>query len=359
MNDGRLVLDEENSVVYIEQALQKKGRTMTLLYEQFLGSAPGSCVELVDNSKSPYRVRTPDGFEFLISSEDFLRFYRQIGGRVPDMWRPFVTDQEKGLVDSIKMAKVLKAIQPFEKIFQDFSKARNFLRDAVFRVRAQGRIEDHDLQKLMEKHTRSKINFDDIKRELDKLSTLNYEIMELLADEAFLNFYTPVGHIQKLSVRPVETSRMDAAAEAISKSAQATKPIRGRGNAKNVDMKVEGNLLTITVDLSKDYGPSKSGKTVIIATTEGNKTVPGRDQKIGLNVFKYIDNRCQCGDRKSFKNVELEVTESVLTITVDLSKEFGPSKSGKTIIVASTQGNQLVYGRNELIGLNVYRKIEA
>ena len=55
---------------------------------------------------------------------------------------------------------------------------------------------------------------------------------------------------------------------------------------KNVEMKVEGNLMTITVDLSKDFGPSSSGKTTIIATTEGNVTIPGREEKIGLNIYK-------------------------------------------------------------------------
>ena len=55
---------------------------------------------------------------------------------------------------------------------------------------------------------------------------------------------------------------------------------------KNVEMKVEGNMMTITVDLSKDFGPSSSGKTTIIATTEGNVTIPGRDEKIGLNIYK-------------------------------------------------------------------------
>ena len=54
---------------------------------------------------------------------------------------------------------------------------------------------------------------------------------------------------------------------------------------KNVDMKVEGSMLTIIVDLSKDFGPSSSGKTTIIATTEGNVTVPGREEKIGLNIY--------------------------------------------------------------------------
>ena len=38
---------------------------------------------------------------------------------------------------------------------------------------------------------------------------------------------------------------------------------------KNVEMTVEGTKLTITVDLSKEFGPSASGKTIIIASTEG------------------------------------------------------------------------------------------
>ena len=55
---------------------------------------------------------------------------------------------------------------------------------------------------------------------------------------------------------------------------------------KNVEMKVEGNILTIKVDLSKEFGPSSSGKTTIIASTEGNISVPDRDEKVGLNVYK-------------------------------------------------------------------------
>ena len=55
---------------------------------------------------------------------------------------------------------------------------------------------------------------------------------------------------------------------------------------KNVDMTVEGNMLTIKVDLSKEFGPSSSGKTTIIATTEGNVNVPEREEKIGLNIYK-------------------------------------------------------------------------
>jgi hypothetical protein len=56
---------------------------------------------------------------------------------------------------------------------------------------------------------------------------------------------------------------------------------------KNVEMKSEGNILTIKVDLTKEFGPSSSGKTIIIASTEGNVSVEGHDEiKIGLNVYK-------------------------------------------------------------------------
>jgi len=56
---------------------------------------------------------------------------------------------------------------------------------------------------------------------------------------------------------------------------------------KNVEMTVDGNTLTIKVDLSKDFGPSSSGKTIIIASTEGNVVIPGHEEaKVGLNVYR-------------------------------------------------------------------------
>ena len=41
---------------------------------------------------------------------------------------------------------------------------------------------------------------------------------------------------------------------------------------------------------------------------------------------------------------------------VDLLKEFGPSASGKTISISSTEGRVPVSDRQEKVGLNVYRK---
>jgi len=54
----------------------------------------------------------------------------------------------------------------------------------------------------------------------------------------------------------------------------------------NCNMEVNGNIMTITVDLSKRFGLSKSGKTITIATTSGNVSAPENPNiKVGLNVY--------------------------------------------------------------------------
>jgi hypothetical protein len=54
---------------------------------------------------------------------------------------------------------------------------------------------------------------------------------------------------------------------------------------KNVEIKVEGSMLIIKVDLAKTHGASKSGKSIVIATTEGNAAIsPG--VMMGLNIYK-------------------------------------------------------------------------
>ena len=57
--------------------------------------------------------------------------------------------------------------------------------------------------------------------------------------------------------------------------------------AKNVAMEIKGDKLVITVDLTKEFGVSSSGKSIIIASTEGNINLPQReDTKIGLNIYR-------------------------------------------------------------------------
>jgi len=46
------------------------------------------------------------------------------------------------------------------------------------------------------------------------------------------------------------------------------------------------NKLIIEVDLSKNLGPSSSGKTLIIASSRGNSRIDGTEVYLGLNIYK-------------------------------------------------------------------------
>jgi hypothetical protein len=57
---------------------------------------------------------------------------------------------------------------------------------------------------------------------------------------------------------------------------------------QNIEVKVDPktNVATFSVDLSKRFGRSASGKTVIVATSSGNQDVPGHPEiKFGINVY--------------------------------------------------------------------------
>lgn len=56
---------------------------------------------------------------------------------------------------------------------------------------------------------------------------------------------------------------------------------------KNIEARIEKNKLILEIDLSQDFGLSGSGKSRIIASSEGNAPAPGQPEiKIGLNVYR-------------------------------------------------------------------------
>lgn len=55
---------------------------------------------------------------------------------------------------------------------------------------------------------------------------------------------------------------------------------------KNIIFKIENNKLKLEVDLTKNFGKSKSGKSVIVASTEGNLALGKDDLKMGFNLYK-------------------------------------------------------------------------
>ena len=61
--------------------------------------------------------------------------------------------------------------------------------------------------------------------------------------------------------------------------------------ARNVDMRVDGDTLWLGIDLTKDGQASKSGKTSVVASTEGNVSLShdGKMYKVGLNVYLPVE----------------------------------------------------------------------
>jgi hypothetical protein len=55
---------------------------------------------------------------------------------------------------------------------------------------------------------------------------------------------------------------------------------------KNIQIETKGTKVIITLDTTKDFGRSASGKTTIVASTCGNISVPGTDITIGVNAYK-------------------------------------------------------------------------
>lgn len=57
----------------------------------------------------------------------------------------------------------------------------------------------------------------------------------------------------------------------------------------NIKTDIKKNILTITVDLNKKFGPTGSGKNTKIASTEGNQRIEGTEISFGLNVYTKLE----------------------------------------------------------------------
>ena len=76
----------------------------------------------------------------------------------------------------------------------------------------------------------------------------------------------------------------------ISNNCNGEKKVTTEEIGKNVKVDIDGNILTITIDLTKTFGKSGSGKSTIIATTSGNKGIGKEDIKLGLNCYTPVKN---------------------------------------------------------------------
>jgi hypothetical protein len=75
----------------------------------------------------------------------------------------------------------------------------------------------------------------------------------------------------------------------MAKATAATKATEMKTVGSNIEYSVVGDKLTMVVDLSVAGKPSNSGKTIILASTQGNASVG--DVKVGLNVYRYAQKK--------------------------------------------------------------------
>ena len=58
---------------------------------------------------------------------------------------------------------------------------------------------------------------------------------------------------------------------------------------ENIVGEIVNDKLTITINMKHRGGLSKSGKTVRVASTEGNIAIPGTSIRIGLNAYVFAN----------------------------------------------------------------------
>ena len=59
----------------------------------------------------------------------------------------------------------------------------------------------------------------------------------------------------------------------------------GVGKPANVETEIEGDILTIKINLRREIGLSRSKKNILVATTSGNMKIK-EGVYLGLNVYK-------------------------------------------------------------------------
>lgn len=141
-------------------------------------------------------------------------------------------------------------------------------------------------------------------------------------------------------------------------------------NTKNIRLHFDHHSLYLSCDLSKDFGASSSGKTIVIASSCGNKALGKSNAYLGLNLFvKSLEKRelTSKGVQKLQKDTYEPVGTSGLSwrieddgVTLCIKLDFDaatekPAGSGKSILLFSTLGNKPIGDTGIMCGLNCYR----
>ncbi len=132
---------------------------------------------------------------------------------------------------------------------------------------------------------------------------------------------------------------------------------KGKKGLSNIKTEIKGNNLILKFNITKKVGKSATEKTIIVANSHGEAQIKGTDLSFGMYAFRY-ETRKAVRDKKpeAMQNIDVRLDGNTAIINIDTMKKFGPSKSGKSTIVASSRGNWLIKDSGIYFGLNVYKK---
>eukprot|EP00756_Hemistasia_phaeocysticola_P002553 Hpha_TRINITY_DN11746_c0_g4::TRINITY_DN11746_c0_g4_i1::g.31960::m.31960 len=128
--------------------------------------------------------------------------------------------------------------------------------------------------------------------------------------------------------------------------------------SKGLKVGLEGNDFFMSLDLSKDFGESSTGKTTLIASSSGNKRIGNTNLTLGLNAFcKAKPDLGKVVAPDNMRNLEASVKGNVITFRADLANEAGTTSKGDPL-VATTSGNKGIGKSGIAVGINLMRKGE-
>lgn len=149
-----------------------------------------------------------------------------------------------------------------------------------------------------------------------------------------------------------------------SKIVAAAAPLMG---ARNISALYEPapSILSLVCDLTKSLGPSASGKTMLLASTGGNKPLGTSNAFLGLNVFCKSLSQRNLSDKAVEPFAELSVAASFLKWQI-VDKQYllmqldfanakpRPAASEKSMILVTSSGLNKLGDTGITVGLNCY-----
>ncbi|MFX1295305.1 MAG: helix-hairpin-helix domain-containing protein [Promethearchaeota archaeon] len=125
----------------------------------------------------------------------------------------------------------------------------------------------------------------------------------------------------------------------------------------NIEWQIKNKKLLLQLNITKEFGKSSTGKTIIVANSHGSKRLKRTKISFGLVAYKYPEKKEVKRKKKEheMQNIDIKLDGDICNLIIDTTKDYGFSTSGKSIIVASSKGNKQIEETGIFVGLNVFK----